>query len=1065
MAASLSDLIVRPATPVEAEVGFSWLIDPENERVLWHSQRASQVQTSETEALLVTAVRNAGTLRAGSSRLLRLALPGSGVAGPVTCTSARVATSEGGEAVLVTAVGLRAVKPRSASATVADHAATDGSESGHDAPHAPASAESALPSAPQDRVQTQGGSAVVATPNDAGEAAPVQAPAQPPAPPAASPIDTPAWLAKPENERRPLRFVWQTDANGMFVHVSRELAEAVGVDHSLLVGNTFADLAAAHGLRSEQNVAALLSPDVAAEAVQSASARRTIQILWPVANAPLAIPVEMAGVPVLTTARVFDGLRGYGICRIDQAVPFVPPEPAEAETSVAAGPAEDPVFVPDPDDTAPDGSEPARDAAVADPAPDMDVSDTHVAVEVTEAAVPLMDRDETPAIHTGDVSAIVDNDTDVAAVAASLEAHGIDTAEVALIEPPEADDQVEAPSTLTPEVDVSPDGDHADDTEPTLLALKDNAPAVPPVDVPPAPERMAAHEATHTKPDVPQPGAGNVVALHPNFVSTDPREVTAALSTSERNAFREIARALGARLESDEPRIDATDSEDEGAPVPALSAPDLESVAARLMHQIPMGTLLLRGGQPLMANRTLLDLLGYADLRQFTADDGMGRLFRGREPSSTDGSQGMLIGTRGGDTVPVDALMQSVMLDDGPATLISFRKAQDGSDSPRAKALELDLLAARAQLREVKSVLDTATDGIISIDDKGRIIGMNRSAEALFDYDQNEVTGERFTTLFASESHATAMDYLEGLRGNGVASVLNDGREVVGRERKGGRIPLFMTLGRVGDSASGKFCAVVRDITSWKKAEAELTESKRAAERSSAQKSDVLAKISHEIRTPLSAIIGFAEVMMQERFGPIGNERYREYVHDIHTSGGHVVSLVNDLLDLAKIEAGRMELSFTSVDLNEIVSSCVAIMQPQANSARVLVRSQLAQRLPPVVADARSVRQIVLNILSNAAKFTEPGGQVIISTGLTERGAAVVRVRDTGVGMSEADLEAAMEPFRQVSNGRTKGGTGLGLPLTKALVEANRAEFSIKSQPARGTLVEVTFPPTRVLAE
>ncbi|HEU4518106.1 MAG TPA: ATP-binding protein, partial [Microvirga sp.] len=345
------------------------------------------------------------------------------------------------------------------------------------------------------------------------------------------------------------------------------------------------------------------------------------------------------------------------------------------------------------------------------------------------------------------------------------------------------------------------------------------------------------------------------------------------------------------------------------------------------------------------------------------------------------------------------------------------------------------------------------------------ILSLNRSAEALFGYDQREVVGDAITVLFAPESHIVALDYLDGLRAPGVASLFNDGREVLGRVRQGGAIPLFMTMGTVGNGAGRKFCAVLRDITAFKKAEGELVAAKRVAEEASAQKSDLLAKISHEIRTPLNAIIGFAEVMLEERFGPIGNERYKEYLKDVHASGAHVISLVNDLLDLAKIEAGRLDLAFTSVSLNGLVAATVTLLQPQAARDRIVMRTSFAQKLPPVVADERSIRQIVLNLVSNAIKFTDAGGQVIVSTALTDRGDVAFRVRDTGIGMSEEEIEAALEPFRQLATARRRGGTGLGLPLTKALVEANRGALQITSNPNEGTLVEVLFPPTRVLAE
>ena len=161
-----------------------------------------------------------------------------------------------------------------------------------------------------------------------------------------------------------------------------------------------------------------------------------------------------------------------------------------------------------------------------------------------------------------------------------------------------------------------------------------------------------------------------------------------------------------------------------------------------------------------------------------------------------------------------------------------------------------------------------------------------------------------------------------------------------------------------------------------------------------------------------------------------------------------------------------MEFSPQSIDVNRIVSECVAIMQPQANRQRVIVRLSLAPSLPRVTADERSLRQIALNLLSNAVKFNEPGGQVIVASQLTESGSVVLRIRDTGPGMSESDIAAALEPFHQLSRTSSSevAGTGLGLPLTKALVEANEAALTIRSKVDQGTFVEVAFPPTRVLA-
>ncbi|MGH6925147.1 MAG: ATP-binding protein [Propylenella sp.] len=410
-------------------------------------------------------------------------------------------------------------------------------------------------------------------------------------------------------------------------------------------------------------------------------------------------------------------------------------------------------------------------------------------------------------------------------------------------------------------------------------------------------------------------------------------------------------------------------------------------------------------------------------------------------------------------------------------TAESRRKAErSAADAPRREArpqpaeitVRVPSRASNAErrLREMTAILDTATDGVVILDADGTIESVNASAEALLGLEAREMQGRRFEDLLTPESRTVALDYLSGLKDTGVASLLNEGREVAARAGAGS-IPLFMTMGRISSAESGRFCAVLRDITHWKRIETDLREAKRVAEEASKQKSEFLARVSHEIRTPLNAIIGFAEVMIEERFGSVDNDRYREYLRDIRTSGEHVVSLVNDLLDISKIEAGKLDLTFAAVPLNDLVRECIALMQPQANRSRVVLRSSLSREVPAIVADERTMRQIVLNLLSNSVKFTEPGGQVIASTSLSDAGEAILRVRDTGEGMSEAELARALEPFRQLSTAAIgdASGTGLGLPLTKALVEANRATLSIKSARGEGTVVTITIPPTRVLSE
>jgi PAS domain S-box-containing protein len=392
---------------------------------------------------------------------------------------------------------------------------------------------------------------------------------------------------------------------------------------------------------------------------------------------------------------------------------------------------------------------------------------------------------------------------------------------------------------------------------------------------------------------------------------------------------------------------------------------------------------------------------------------------------------------------------------------------QPSANSSR-ESLEAELRRLKVAFRELSAILDTATDGVVVLDWQGLILTLNRSGEALFGYDQHEVQGKPLTSLLAPESSPLALEYFEGLKSR-VSSLFNQGREVTALAREGGTLPVFMTLAQVGAAGSGtreeRFCALLRDLTHWKNVEQELEAARKEAERANALKSAFLAKVSHEIRTPLNAILGFAEVMIEERFGPIGNPRYKDYIGDIHASGALVMSLVNDLLDLSKIEAGKMDFAFASIDVNRVVSECVSIMQPQASREQVDTKLSLSPALPNILADERALRQIILNLLSNAVKFNRPGGQVIVSTLLADSGSVVVRIRDTGLGMREGDIGVAFEPFRRLDAGRPSRGTGLGLPLTKALVEANGASMTFKSKEQEGTLVEVVFPSARILAE
>jgi PAS domain S-box-containing protein len=567
-----------------------------------------------------------------------------------------------------------------------------------------------------------------------------------------------------------------------------------------------------------------------------------------------------------------------------------------------------------------------------------------------------------------------------------------------------------------------------------------------------------------------------------------------ALSAVEHNAFRELARQLTARLSDNGEADDGTAPEikpdpagsdtatvsaqepgptEPAAPVsppletatPSLPA-DEETIQAglaidrTLLERLPVGLLIYRLDELIFANRAFLDWSGHDSLDVFAEAGGLDSLLIDNigDADSTTGSRTVAVGREDQKEKSPGHLFSIPFGTDTALVLV----IDEGASRREAGAAEA-MRRAEIEARELAFVVEAASDAVFIVDRERRIVSANRQAQGLFGRGEQDMVAMPLFDLFAPESQRIVRHQFDVLARGETDGPVTDGREVAAHVGANAHLALLMTIGRIGE-AGDRFCVVLRDITAWKKQEHELVAAKLQAERASRAKSDFLAKISHEIRTPLNSIIGFSDVMIEERFGPIGNERYREYLKDIRASGEHVVSLLNDLLDLAKIEAGKLELNMVAVNLNEMIQSCVMLMQPQANREHIIIRTSLMASVKPVLADAKAVRQIVLNLLSNSIKFTGAGGQVIVSTAHGDDGSAMMRVRDTGIGMNESDLAAALEPFRQLATAARWGssGTGLGLPLTKALVEANRAKFAISSKVNEGTLVEITFPASRV---
>ncbi|MFU0503870.1 PAS domain S-box protein [Pseudaminobacter sp. NGMCC 1.201702] len=843
-----------------------------------------------------------------------------------------------------------------------------------------------------------------------------------------APDPAPSEPVMPDRDAAPVRFVWRTDADGHFSQISDEFVDAVGANAADVIGRRFRDVANAFGLDPSGEISELL------ERRDTWSGR---SVLWPVAGTGMKIPVDLAALPVYGRERNFEGFRGFGVARVAEAVEdpekiglvlVSPPSPAEPQVE------------PDEEvtDTAPQPSDPFQGEVPAlSIAPQPDRRFTDKVIRLAEHRPPAPEK----GLSTIERSAFREIGERLKRESEAAKAR--EGAEGAPPEAPAEDiatsDTDTAPLPPMPDIAASP-ASEAD----SKVNIGDEEQAQPAVD---SLDKEVDSDAAQAPADQKQetaPTARPSASLPSQDVTITPANGNARTETPLRRM------AEGFTTPAEEPREAAATSD------------------MSVLERLPVPVLIHSGDVLHYANEEFLTLTAYRSVEHLTEAGGLDALFAESYADEDTPAAERELRLRTGDGLefPIEALLRSVPWQGGKALMLVVRRTGDLETPPLTADLQSPAQAElRAQVAEMRTIIDTATDGVVLIASDGTIRSISRPAEALFGFDSDEVAGKSFASLFAMESQGIASDYLNGLTDHGVASVLNDGREVIGREAQGRFIPLFMTIGRLPNESG--FCAVVRDITQWKRAEEELTKARMLAERASSQKTDFLARISHEIRTPLNAIIGFSELMIDEKFGPVANDRYRDYLRDINRSGNHVLDLVNDLLDISKIEAGQQEMAYEAVSLNDTLAETVAMMQPQANRERVIIRSSLASKLPDVVADPRSVRQIALNVLSNAIRYTQAGGQVVVSTAYETSGDVVMRVRDTGIGMTQAEIEQALKPFKQINSlKRARGdGTGLGLPLTKAMVEANRAKFVINSTPGEGTLVEVAFPSTRVLAD
>ena len=360
------------------------------------------------------------------------------------------------------------------------------------------------------------------------------------------------------------------------------------------------------------------------------------------------------------------------------------------------------------------------------------------------------------------------------------------------------------------------------------------------------------------------------------------------------------------------------------------------------------------------------------------------------------------------------------------------------------------------------SVFDVSEVGIVVTDRHYRIVRINDSFVRIYGWKRDDLIGKEFLSMITPDEREQARRNHEefmksGIRSSGEMKIL----------RKDGSIAnaLFTTAALELSHGRRFQVTTIMDISMRKQMEITLRLAKEQADTANHAKSTFLANMSHELRTPLNAILGFSEMMMKETFGKLGNEKYIEYLGDIHLSARHLLEIINEVLDMSKIEAGKVELDEERFDIHHLIQAVVRMMDSRAFSSGLKIREDVQENLPPLFADSRLVRQILINIVGNSVKYSKSGGTIDVRALIADNGDLQLVVADTGIGIPKDKIQDALEPFGQVNKSADSSGvqgTGLGLPLAKAMAELHGGSLILESEVGKGTTVTVTLPAYRM---